>query len=346
MGEQPRILIVRLTAIGDVIHGLPVLSALRDRFPEAQLAWMVEGAAASLLEGHGALDRLIAVPRGWLKSLRTVRAVRRELRDFAPEIAVDVQGLLRSAVAAWLSGAPRRIGFGCEKGREGSRFLNNELVRSTRTHIVDCNLQLLGPLGIEGPLVRFDLPESQDDRQSCGRILSSLGLAAPFAVINVGAGWPSKLWRTDRYAQVARHLGEKRSLPTLVVWAGSEERAAAAEVVAAAGGSALLAPNTSLRDLAALCRRASLFVGSDTGPLHLAAAVGTPCVGLYGPMPAARNGPYGRQHIALQKASFQGTSRQRKTAPRTLMDAITAADVCRACDEILDRTGASAAKAS
>ncbi len=98
-----------------------------------------------------------------------------------------------------------------------------------------------------------------------------------------------------------------------------------------------MAPGSSLRELAALCRRASLFVGSDTGPLHLAAAVGTPCVGLYGPMPAKRNGPYGSQHLALQKATFEGTSRERRKAPGTLMDAISAEDVCAACDEILDR---------
>ncbi|MGI6420199.1 MAG: glycosyltransferase family 9 protein [Thermoguttaceae bacterium] len=338
MSNGPRILIVRLTAIGDVIHGLPVLNALRDRFPQAELAWIVEGGAARLLEGHAALDRLIAVPRRWLKSFRAVRRARRELRDFAPQVAIDLQGLTKSALAAWLSGAKRRIGFGCEKGREASRLLNTELVRSTSAHIIDCNLELLRPLGIEQPQVRFDLAESESDRRACSSVLAALGLSGqPFALINVGAGWPSKLWRMDRYGEVARHLRQNRQVPSVVVWAGPEERAAAAEVVASSGGAALMAPDTSLRDLAALCRRASLFVGSDTGPLHLAAAVGTACVGLYGPMPAERNGPYGPQHIAIQKATFEGTSRQRRAAPRALMDAISASDVCQACDAILDR---------
>lgn len=116
MSNGPRILIVRLTAIGDVMHGLPVLNALRDRFPQAELAWIVEGGTAHLLEGHPALDRLIAVPRRWLKSFRAVRRARRELREFAPQVAIDLQGLTKSALAAWLSGAPRRIGFGCKKG--------------------------------------------------------------------------------------------------------------------------------------------------------------------------------------------------------------------------------------
>ncbi|MHB8903070.1 MAG: glycosyltransferase family 9 protein [Thermoguttaceae bacterium] len=169
-------------------------------------------------------------------------------------------------------------------------------------------------------------------------MLDRLGQAGPFALVNVGAGWPSKLWRTDRYAAVARHLVQKHALPSIVVWAGVEEREAAVDVVGQARGSAVLAPETSLRQLAALCRLAALFVGSDTGPLHLAAAVGTPCVGLYGPVPARRNGPYGAQHVALQKATLDARRfRSRRKAPRTLMDAITVDEVCAACDEILDR---------
>ena len=243
---------------------------------------------------------------------------------------------MRSAVAAKLSGAKRRIGFGCEKGRELSPWLNNELVRSTAAHIIDANLELLQPLGIENPDARFDLPETEEDRQSVAQMLGRLPLNGRFAVINVGAGWPSKLWRMDRYAAVALHLKQRFGMPSMVVWAGEEERAAAADVVDS-GFSAVQAPDTSLRELAALCRRASIFIGSDTGPLHLAAAVGTPCVGLYGPMPAERNGPYGPQHIALQKATYQGGRHGRRRAPRTLMDAITVEDVCVACDEILTR---------
>jgi len=344
MDETPRILIVRLTAIGDVVHGLPVLCALRDRFPGAKIAWMVEGGSAQLLEGHPALDQLIAAPRHWLKSFATVRRLRSELKAFRPEIAIDVQGLSKSCMAAWLSGAKRRIGFGCEKGRELSPWLNTELVRSTATHIIDANLELLRPLGIENPTVRFGLPETEDDRTECDRILGDLQLDDRFALINVGAGWPSKLWRADRYAQVARHLGG-RGLRSVVVWAGAEEETFAKKVVSLADSHAVLAPGTSLRHLASLCRRTALFIGSDTGPLHLAVAVGAPCIGLFGPMPAERNGPYGPQNIALQKASLEGIPRKRRNAPRSLMDAITAEHVEEACDEILGRQN-SAAKAS
>lgn len=334
---SPRILIVRLSAVGDVIHGLPVLNALRDRFPGALLAWVVEQRAAALLEGHAALDELVTLPRGWLKSPSVVWQLRRRLRALQPDTAIDLQGLAKSAVAARLSGAKQRIGFADEKGRELSTWLNNCLVRTTSRHIIDMNLELLRPLGIESPMVRFDIPESEPDRQTAEVIVREAGVANGFAVINPGAGWPSKLWPPDRFAAVARWLGQSASVPTLVVWGGAQEKAWAEEIVAGSAGHARLSPPTTLTELAALARRARLFVGSDTGPLHLAAAVGTPCVGLYGPMPAERNGPYGPQHIALQPRQFQGTSRERRNAPRELMEAITVESVCQACEQILER---------
>ena len=330
-----RVLIIRLSAIGDVIHGLPVLCALREQFPDVRIAWLVEGGASTLLEGHPALDELIRVPRGWLRSPATVWRLCRQLREFGPDLTVDVQGLTKSAIPAWLSGARFRIGFGCENGRELSRWLNNIHVRSTATHIIDCNLQLLQPLGIQRATARFDLPERADDAWAIERIIRELGVEERFAVINVGAGWTSKLWRMDRFAAVARQLARKHAMPTVVVWAGPQERAWAEEVVAGGSGFAKLAPSTTLTELAALVRRAALFIGSDTGPLHLAAAVGTPCVGLFGPKPAERNGPYGPGHIVLQAARPSNARRQRSSTSRALMDAISVEMVCQACERIL-----------
>lgn len=335
--DTPRVLIVRLSAIGDVIHGLPVLCALRDRFPQAFLGWVVEGRAATLLRGHPALDEIIEIPRGWLKSPSTVGRLRRRLRSLGFDTAIDVQGLTKSAVAAWLSGARRRIGFGDAKGRELSRWFANEKVTTTAAHIIDSNLELLRPLGITSPAVRFDLPEHADDRQSAEAMIREQGLTDGFAMITPGAGWASKLWPPERFAAVAVYLGRGWGLPTMVVWAGDEEHRLARQIVAAARGHARLAPPTSLTELAALARRARLFVGSDTGPVHLAAAVGTPCVGLYGPMPAERNGPYGSQHIAIEQMRFEGTSRQRRTAPREVMESIQVDHVCDACAQILRR---------
>jgi len=194
----------------------------------------------------------------------------------------------------------------------------------------------LEPFGVEGCSVDFDLPECEMDRRSARYLLGREGLDGDFVIINVGAGWKSKLWREERYAEVAKYLHEQWNLPSLVVWAGSEERRMAEAVVQGANGAAVLSPPTTLNELASLSRLATLFIGSDTGPLHIAVAVGTPCIGLYGPMSAKRNGPYGQQNRSIQIQSLEETKISPHRAPRGLMDAIGVKQVCGVCDEILN----------
>lgn len=335
LSNPKRILIVRFSAIGDVIHGLPLLVALRTRFPLAEIAWLAEEHPASLINGHWALDRLMIVKKGWMKTLSDVRHLRQRLRNFAPDVTIDVQGLFKSSFAAWLSGAKCRVGFGGVDGREGSRWLNNCLVTPTAEHVVDRNLQLLESFDLFGSSVDFDLPECEMDRRWAQGILQQQGLHGNFAILNMGAGWKSKLWREQRYAEVAKYLFEQWNLPSLVLWAGPEEQKMAETVVQNAEGAAVMAPPTRLTELASLTRLATLFVGSDTGPLHLAAAVGTRCVGLYGPMPAERNGPYGPQNRSIQVARPKKLKGRHYRTSRDLMDAIDVSHVCQACDEIL-----------
>jgi lipopolysaccharide heptosyltransferase I len=341
--RSPRILIVRLSAIGDVIHGMPLACTLRERFPAAFLAWAVEERAAMLLRGHETLDELITLPRGWLKSPGTVWRLARRLSAMNFDTAIDVQGLTKAAIVAWLSGAKRRIGFGNPWGRELSQWFNTELVDTTAEHAVDRTLQLLLPLGIVSPEVRFQIPEHPADRAAAEQMIRRAGLGCGFAMLNPGAGWPSKLWPTQRYAAVAEHLGRSWKLPSLVVWGTENERAMAERIVSQTSAHARAAPSMALTQLAALARRCRLFVGPDTGPLHLAAAVGASCVGLYGPWPAARHGPYGPRHIALQERFFEGSTRARRNAPPEFMEAIGVELVCEACDRILERDGRHAA---
>ena len=199
---------------------------------------------------------------------------------------------------------------------------------------MDRNLELLCPLGITAPRVAFDVPRAVDEARA-DEILAAAEMPRGLAIINPGAGWPSKLWPPERFAAVARYLGHDRGLLSLVVWAGSQERLLAERIVSASEGYAWTAPATSLTELAAPVRRARLFVSSDTGPLHLAAAVGTPCVALFGPMPAERNGPYGTGHVAVQKMCLAGSSRSRRTAGPESMLSITVEDVVCACDQVL-----------
>jgi heptosyltransferase-1 len=339
--RSPRILIVRLSAIGDVIQSTPLASALRERFPNAWISWVVGAAAAPILEGHPAIDDVIPVRRNWLKSPSAVWAIRRYLKSFQFDVAIDGQGLTKAAILSWLSGAKRRIGFGNPWGRELSQWFNSETVDTLASHVVDRNMELLAPLGIKRPRVQFELSECRASAQVAERIISDAGLQSGYAIINVGAGWPSKLWPTDRYVAVARHLRKNWNLQSLVLWFGDEERRLASEVIAGSAESSVLAPLTTLPELAALARRAQLFIGSDTGPLHLSAAVDTPCVGLYGPWPADRHGPYGEKHIAIQKRTLEGRvgTRDRRYASPEYMAAISVGDVCEACDEILGCQG-------
>jgi lipopolysaccharide heptosyltransferase I len=330
-----RILIVRLSAVGDTIHGLPVLCALRDHLPHAELGWVVEERSAGILRGHRALDRLFVAPRRWLRKPSAVLRLRRDLRAFRPQLAIDLQGLSKSAIAAWLSGAPTRIGMAGPDGRELAPWLDNKLVRPTAGHVVDRYLELLAPLGIVRPTTRFDIPRRAEDEATVGRFIRDRGLGNGFALINPGAGWASKRWPPERLAAVAKHLGSQRNLPSVVVWAGAEERVWADRIITTSGGMAHMAPPTSLGELSEMARRARLFVGSDTGPLHLAAAVGTPCVGLHGPVSAERNGPYGSHHIAVQRMCLSGSSRSRRNASDESMRAISVQDVCTACDQLL-----------
>ena len=340
---RPRILIVRLSAVGDTIHTLPVAAALRERFPQAFLAWAVEPKASALLEGSEAIDELVVLPRGFLTSPKRLWAIRSRLRAMRFDTAIDVQGLTKSAAVAWISGARRRIGFARPSGREISPWLNNELVTPTAAHVVDQYLELLRPLGIQRPTARFQVPETPAEAHEAESTIAQFGLDGGFATINSGAGWPSKRWPAERFASVARHLGEFWRLPSMVVWSGIEERGWAEEIVAGSRGNARLAPATSLRGLAALARRSRLFLSSDTGPLHLAAAVGTPCVGLFGPWPAERNGPYGPRNVAIQRMRLDGSTRDRRSAPSIYMESIDVPSVCEACDQVLCREHVQAA---
>lgn len=316
---------------------MPVLCALRAALPNAFLGWIVEGISAQLLQHHSALDEVIKVPRKWLKSPRTVLEVRRKLRAMRFDVAIDLQGLTKSAIAARLSGAPLRIGFDGADGREFSRWLNNKLVQPEAVHVIDRNLELLKPLGIAPTDVQFGLQDTAEDSAAAGAMLAEMRVRGQFAVINPGAGWASKVWPAERYAAVANYLGLRHAMRSVVVWAGDQERGWAEQIVAGSGGFAVLAPKTSLLELAALTRQAALFVASDTGPLHIAVAVGTPSVGMFGPMPADRNGPYGPAHQSVQKTCLSGSSRERRGAGPESMLAISVADCCSACDAILNR---------
>jgi lipopolysaccharide heptosyltransferase I len=284
-------LVVRLSSIGDVVHTLPTAAALEARGWE--IGWIVEPAGLPLLAGNPAVAWTTPAPPAKAFRLATARAAARSLRERRYDVALDLQGLWKSAAWARLSRAGRVLGFGRRFRREpASAVLLGESaeVPGEAVHVIDKNLALLRPLGIDAlGSRRFPLPYDPGTAASVETRLVGTG-ARDYVVLNAGGGWASKLWPAAGFGAVARALVE-RGLTPLVTW-GPGEEALAESVVAASGGAARRCFPTTLLELVEVLRRARLVVAADTGPLHMACAVGTPVVGLYGPTDPARNGPF------------------------------------------------------
>lgn len=339
--HAPRsIVIVKLSAIGDVLHGVPVAVAAKRAFPDCRIGWVVEGRAADVLAGHPAIDHLFRLPRGWLKSPSQVLGLQRQLRAFRADVAVDLQGLLKSGVATWLSGARVRIGHARPASRELAWLAYTHRVPATLPHVVERNCDLLAPLGVVATMPAFDMPHWPVSRLRMQQWLQAQRLGGPPAIINPGAGWRSKLWPAERFAAVARGLSRRDGTPSVVVWAGDQERFVAERIVGDSLGAAILGPQTTLQDLGELARLARVFISSDTGPLHLAAAVGTPCVGLFGPVPGARNGPYGTQHACVEPAAPLRPAWDDRKTDMLSMHAIEVDAVLAAAQNLLARAQA------
>ena len=212
--HAPRsLVIVKLSSIGDVLHGVPVAVAVKRAFPECRVGWVVEGRAADVLAGHPAIDHLFRMPRGWLKSAGQVLSLRRQLRDFAADVAIDLQGLLKSGVATWRSGAATRIAHARPTSRERAWLAYTHPVAASLSHVVEQNCDLLGPLGVVASMPDFDMPHWPVSRLRMQQWLASQRLGGAPAIINPGAGWPSKLWPVARFAAVAQPLGGPEKMP-------------------------------------------------------------------------------------------------------------------------------------
>jgi ADP-heptose:LPS heptosyltransferase len=292
-------LVVRLSSIGDVVHTLPALAALQRHGWEA--GWIVEPPARVLLEDDRVLAQLVCAPA--LRAFRWRPAWRalRELRAARYDAALDFQGLWKSAAWARLSGARRVLGWGRSARREpeSALLLTEAATRTGRGHVIDKNLELLRGLGIEAVGTReFPLPYSA---RSVARVDAGLAGRAvvDFAILNPGGGWASKLWPAERFGELARGLAAL-GLRCLVSY-GPGEEGLADRVVAASAGRAERSFPTSLVDYVELARRALLVVAADTGPLHLACAVGTPVVALFGPTDPARNGPFAPEDVVIRR---------------------------------------------
>lgn len=340
---QPRILIARLSHIGDCVLTLPMVAELRRAFPQAHIVWAMESPSYKLLGNVPWIDEFIAVPRRWLKSLSAIRSMRKLLAAHRFDVAVDPQSILKSGMLARLSGARTRLGFRGIHGREMTPWLNNVLVEPTQSHLLDRSLELIRPLVPDVAYRETHLPVVPTAARAMQQWATAKLRETPsaemplFAVINPGASWPSKRWELDRFAQVASDIWRATGLISVLTWAGDEEWQMAKTIHKLAPQATRPAPPTSLPELAALTQLATVFIGCDTGPMHIAAAVGTPCVGLYGPTRPGDSGAYGKQHIALQAAYQAGSCRERRRGGNDAMRKIEAAAVSRAALSVINQ---------
>lgn len=303
------ILIVRLGALGDIVHAIPVAMALRRAHPDARIDWVVSAKHREILECVPAIDRRIVIDDRRLSSgALSFAAALRELRRTRYDVALDLQGLIKSAVIARGSGARRVIGFSARHAREPlACWFYTEVhdpggagmyAPSETRHVVDINLGMLTRMGVAPAPPEFRLEVSRS--ASVAQAIAQMGGA--YALLNTGAAWPNKRWPAARLGALAARLYQRRGLRSLVLW-GPGERALADDVVAQSGGAAIIAPQTTITDMAALAASATVMVSGDTGPAHIASAVGTPLVGIYGPTRPERNGPLGVDDESVSRAA-------------------------------------------
>jgi heptosyltransferase-1 len=352
--QLDRLLVVRLSAMGDVIHTLPAAQALRNAFPNALIGWLVEERWTELLCAPGTPRRGARSPgrplvdwvhvvrlMGWRKSLfevptlEQIARVWNDVRSVKYQVAVDLQGAIRSAVLARMSRAP--VIYGARHTRESPATLfytRQEIARGV--HVIEQNLSLVEALsGTRLPPDAVQLPRDMATEQRIHERLAEAGLEN-LAIINPGAGWGAKRWPAQRYGAVARTLA-CCGLRSIVNYGPGEDQLAHEAEQASEGAAKAFA--FSITELIALTRRAKLFIGGDTGPLHLAAALQVPTVAIFGPTDPARNGPYGTRSIVLRNPASP-TSHTRRAQPDEGMLEITVDAVVDAARRLVSGTEA------
>jgi lipopolysaccharide heptosyltransferase I len=320
-GGTPRIALVKLSALGDVLHALPAAHALRACLPGCELTWVVERREATILTGNPDLDHVVPVDtRLWRREFRQpggartvfvkLRGLVRRFRSHRFDVALDLQGNVKSGSITALTGARTRIGFALGHCREAANVLfTTRRVRKPPgpVHVVEENFALLSALGLSRAALGtpvYPLVPDPAAEATAVRLFESEGLkaATPVVVLLPGSGGDGKRWPAEAYQRLGDELALRLSARILLGW-GPGEEALARTIAAGMRSAPVIPPPTSILELVAVVRRATLVVGADTGPVHIAAALGMPTVALYGPTDAKRNGPWGPHLATVQSPS-------------------------------------------
>ena len=339
MTAPERILIVKLSAIGDVVHSLPFLEVVKRTWPQAGIDWVVEEAAAPIVLGHPALDRVwVSRRKAWQRALtkgpgraaaaREAAAFAGALRREPYDLVVDLQGLFKSGVITGLARGRRKVGM--SGAREGSAFFLTEapVPVDYETHAMLRYLEVARALGCDTSVWDGVIPVGAKDREEVERLFEEhrWGLR-PLVALNPMAKWATKLWEPERFGALADRIGSE--LQADIAFTGGPEDRGVIEAIL--GGmshpAANLAGRTGLKTLAWLYRRAALLVCTDTGPMHMAAAMGCPVVALFGPTAPWRTGPYGPQHRVVRTGIACSPCFRKRCEERTCMRRITVESV-------------------
>ena len=345
--KRPNILIIKLSAIGDVVHSLPFLEVLRDRFPLATIDWVIEEGASDIAEDHPDIDRLIVFPRkSWLK--RFIKkgeyiGVAREVANFIKgfkkrryDIVVDLQGLLKSGILTFLANGKRKIAL--NGGREGSSIFINERVAipDPDIHALDRYLCIARYLGATNLVWNGQIPIYNADNRYVDYLLGQIGNTRTMVAVSPMAKWESKLWELNRFSSLADKIIEK--LGAEVIFTGSQgDRAATEDILSGMKGRALnLAGDTTLKELACLYQRCAVVICTDTGPMHIAAAMDSPIVvALFGPTSPLRTGPYGSRHRVIRAGLERSPCFKKRCDDMSCMKEITVEMVFDTVKEVI-----------
>ena len=296
-----KILIVKPSSLGDVVHSLPFLNTIRKCFPDAEIHWVIAQGFEGLLEGHPMIERLWVIKKdSWKKiqnatqTIQEIKVLFHQLKQEKFDLVIDLQGLLRSGVITAATGSPMRIGFA--EAREGSRvFYTHTVTGGKNIHAVDRYLKIAEFLGCDISEILFPFPVSQSPSSL---ILHPSSFNAPdgYTVIVPGARWKTKRWPAEQFGKLASLLPIK----TVIVGSRSDNDIADEIVTLSKGKSISLAGKTDLKVLVDIMRRAQFVVSNDSGPMHIAAALGVPVYAIFGPTDPGRTGPYGAGHTVIR----------------------------------------------
>jgi len=342
------ILIVKLSAIGDVVHTLPALATLRELYPEADITWVVEESSSDIIKNHPYLNRVIISRRKqWVadlkklhnagKTIAEIRSFIAAIREIKYDLVIDFHGLFKSSMIVLLSGGKRKLGYDSMQELSGL-FLNEKIFEDMQKHAVDRYLDFVRYLGANIDNPEFYIPIEEENRTRVETLLKANGIDIneSFVAVNPVAFWDTKLWEDDKFARLCDRITEE--LEYKVVFTGSKGHGSIECIRSMMTVPSInLEGQTTLRDLAYLYSLSGLLITTDSGPMHIAAAMNTPTVALFGPTDPSRTGPYGKGHIVVRKEMPCSPCFLKKCDTKRCMKEIGVDEVFEAVKEVINQ---------